>query len=353
MQTKTALLSTLLALGACGKTHEPTSAPKIVGGDWVFGGDPLAKSTVALVDPNGMVFCSGTLIDTRLVVTAAHCLVEYTAGELNIGFGPNTATASSSAMTQIRASAYVHHESYDAAAMDAKPVVNAPNDIGLVTLADDAPSGFEPVAMLGPQDAFAVGATVTLAGFGMTNAVQSAGGILRKLETTLTAVSEQTKEVTAGRPARAPAWAIQGDRRTSYKAASWRCLARPRAAAANATAIRSIRTCATSRIGSPGRNKAAAPWPPPRPGGCITERGRSPATPPPLRYEARGSTSWPMNRMLPVALSRITYRNGRSITSCTGRKGTELVRMTTAVAPAASVPDSFRLMNVLCSTFET
>ena len=71
-----------------------------------------------------------------------------------------------------------------------------------------------------------------------------------------------------------------------------------------------------------------------------------------LRPRHRGSTIEPMKRTSPVSLSRIAKKNGWSHTISNGLAGsmTEVNRISTDVAAAASVPFSFTSTNVLCTT---
>ena len=106
-----------------------------------------------LADPSGMEFCTGTLIDRDVVVTASHCTEGETATQIRFGVGnPQQPTA------LLRVAKVVEHSSLDAA---------------LLFLRDDAVSrvpGLEPLPFI--RQALSremVGGNVEAAGYGDTH----------------------------------------------------------------------------------------------------------------------------------------------------------------------------------------
>ena len=182
---------------ACGSS-EGQSHLDIVGGSRVTATDPIIFSTVALVQPSGWQFCTGSLIDANHVITASHCLADFTDSTLYIAFG---GIARSGYYTRARlrtASHYVVHENFDTAALDQDVASRPPNDIALITLSQSAPSGFLPVSMLKAADNLVVGEPLILAGFGLTKATAGSSGLLRRVDSKLHSIDQVAKEIEFG-----------------------------------------------------------------------------------------------------------------------------------------------------------
>lgn len=159
----------------------------IVNGSQVSKVDQLSQSTVALyLDhprfPNtGTVanFCTGTLIATDLVLTAAHCVVDMSAElqipqdemmtHVHIGFGTAVVeNIKDQAVLFRNVKTYRVHEKYVKDSVqfaDTMPMY----DVALIRLSERAPASATPVQLLKDSSALKVGQELTLVGFGLTS----------------------------------------------------------------------------------------------------------------------------------------------------------------------------------------
>ena len=186
-----------MILASCGGA-DSASETKIVGGTSPDSDDAVIKHTVALVDPTGEQFCTGTLVTSTWVVTAAHCLADYRDDALYIAFG-KVAKLGHFTREKLRGAAFAKvHEDFNPLALRLENPSFAPADIALVVLSEPAPEGHEPVAVMRAHNETYVGETLLLAGYGVTSGFGGSSGDLLKVETTLISKSADAKEFDFG-----------------------------------------------------------------------------------------------------------------------------------------------------------
>lgn len=156
-----------LSFSACsGPDSEPAdteslSSP-IVGG-WL---EPGMEYTVAILE-NGDPVCTGTLVDTRVVVTAGHC-VWGNLGTLRVFFGINANNLNTG--TTVDVDSYEPHPSFNPYALS--------DDIGVIILDEDAPVAAAPILPTGVFDASWIGTDLRFVGYG--SAIWWGGGSGRR-----------------------------------------------------------------------------------------------------------------------------------------------------------------------------
>ncbi len=157
----------LVSIGLSFSAAAEDASTLIYGGFLVPASSWLAQSTVALSDNRRNVFCSGVVIGSATVLTAAHCLNKAQW----VNFGINAGG------TARLVTAIFPHPNFSAQ--------NGINDIGVLYFKDGLPSGFKAVSPSGALPA--KGNSVTVAGFGTDVAGQSNSGkgVLRTTKLTV------------------------------------------------------------------------------------------------------------------------------------------------------------------------
>ena len=158
----------VMVIAGCPTQDEPTETQDtaIVGG-WV---EPDMEYSVAILE-NGDDICTGTLVDTRLVVTAGHCVYGIY-GTMEVFFGINANNQATG--TTVAVDSYQPHPSFN--------YYSLANDIGVIELAEDAPVA--PVSMLadGIFDNGWIGTPLRFVGYGTTTWYSPQSGIRRAVD---------------------------------------------------------------------------------------------------------------------------------------------------------------------------
>lgn len=148
-----------------GETSEAdveSSAAAIVGGQTT-----TAYPAVGALTQRGSSFCTGTVVDKRVVVTAAHCLQGVRASNIRFALGPNAAAP----QAQLGVSRVVAHPQYDERRLT--------NDIGVLILSQDAP--VTPIAINDSMSSSWVGRSLTFVGYGTTSGFGNAGSGVKRV----------------------------------------------------------------------------------------------------------------------------------------------------------------------------
>ncbi len=155
--------------GASGEEELAFDTQEIVNGSPDVGHPAAVALTV-----DGLPFCSGTLVTPTVVVTAAHCITPDIGApswdQVDVFFGSDVFDEG----TFIEVVDGVAHEGYDVSLEDPQ------NDIAVLRLASPGPA--VPVTM---SDLPPIGTTLTLVGFGITEAGGNDGGLKRVTQATI------------------------------------------------------------------------------------------------------------------------------------------------------------------------
>jgi secreted trypsin-like serine protease len=191
------LLSTLVLIAsiAPGRAHaaawdgsaaEITNREMIVGGVTVAPSDVIASTTVAIVSQTseGTALCTGSILDTDLIVTAGHC-VGPSPSQMLVVFRKDLSDKSGPV---VKVAGYIRDPNYGNGTNDKDN-----DDIALIRFDGGLPAGYQPAQLLQDSSALQNGETVTLAGYGITDGSASArddgtddgAGVLRKVDTTI------------------------------------------------------------------------------------------------------------------------------------------------------------------------
>lgn len=148
---------------------------------------PELEAVVGLL-ADGELFCSGTLIAPRVVLTAAHCVDRYVSDEItviDVFFGARIDQPG----PVVTAERLLRHPDWR--------FDDLPNDIGLVALAENAPVDPLPASTIALTTDL-VGTDLTLVGFGLTGPDSSDSGVRRAGIAGVTGIDDQRIATNSG-----------------------------------------------------------------------------------------------------------------------------------------------------------
>ncbi len=169
--------------------HLDNSSASIIGGKKIQADDVIGKSTVALIadiittdGKRGQGICTGSLLRSNVVLTAAHCIPqgpEVKEASIYVVFGKDLRKENEVKVRLV--TDYVIHEKYGKANLSGED----DNDIALLKFSGDLPEGYQLAELLQNDSLVQPTTKVTLAGYGFvwTDGEESySDNTLRKVE---------------------------------------------------------------------------------------------------------------------------------------------------------------------------
>lgn len=175
-------LVTLVALVGCGQTRGGIESAQqqdasIIGGKAAVAGSLIAAQTVGLYDVSIGAMCSASILSSKFLLTAAHCVSSSKAANLVVIFGP-TISPKGSALRKVSGFKYNKKWLNAGADLEARDL----GDIAIIKFEGGLPAGYRAARLLGDTSLLAAGTDVLLAGYGHSDGVKKTGsGLLRRV----------------------------------------------------------------------------------------------------------------------------------------------------------------------------
>jgi hypothetical protein len=132
------------------------SPTKIINGEFPQVDHPAHFNTVALVKSDGTVYCSGSIIGPRLILTAKHCLINRPLEDINIFFGKSTEHRGIT----------IPISKYNVRYQKDWTIMFPSFDIAWIKIDQEIPPGFRPLPILTESTKIKPGMNIVQAGYG-------------------------------------------------------------------------------------------------------------------------------------------------------------------------------------------
>ena len=183
------LFAATTALLACGysanSSNSSSIADGIIGGQNVSPNESLSRSIVALYDVQAKALCTASIVSSKYLLTAAHCVRPGATNNVRVVFGTDITNKASIVGVGTIAGAV---QSPLWATNQNKPTNTG--DFALIRLATALPAGYVPVPILTDASALQAGTAILLAGYGITSGRKdpkslndNGAGVLRQVVT--------------------------------------------------------------------------------------------------------------------------------------------------------------------------